>query len=420
MVQKTFYINLTNLKLPEIKTVSAEISNKGLIRKKRKNKIRLVDNNSVISHIYVRREKHVRGNFIKLLKTKLQHRRDDFYAGNVILATSKINYKNPANNLLQKLKLLRRNKKKESLKVKFSISAINKKQTLSKLNFLRESKKVLIKKIHLTHGDKYEKINIKNQKRIKSFFSKNAHPKISNKKDKLNRSFKKRKFHTKITKQSSKKTVWFKKKSFSNKFPLIILKKSGWAGYKGFGSGIKTFLPKSNSGLAKNDAFLHLQEKTQLLKKNWKQLKRLSFLIPFRIIPAILGKKLKIIPVSFKKNYYQVSLKKWKKTRAYKGRKGRKNRNSIKGIFLHSHKRVIKKKKDSKIENKNETKSNKKNDQQFFNKWHSRNRKLFSYRNSSETEKSKKNQTKLNTLSKKNEKSYREEPKNNKNTTFKS
>jgi hypothetical protein len=207
MAQKTFYTNLINLKLPEIKTVSAEISNKGLIRKKRKNKIRLVDNNSIISHIFVRREKHVRGNFIKLLKTRLQHRRDDFYTGNFILATSKINYKNPANNLLQKLKLLRRDKKKENLKVKLLISKINKKQTLSKLNFLRKSKKVLIKKIHLTHGDKYEKVNIKNQKRIKSFFSNNTHPKISNKKNKLNKDFKRKKFHTKITKQFSKKAV---------------------------------------------------------------------------------------------------------------------------------------------------------------------------------------------------------------------
>lgn len=36
MSQKTFYTNLTSLKLPEIKTISTKIHNKGLIRKEKK------------------------------------------------------------------------------------------------------------------------------------------------------------------------------------------------------------------------------------------------------------------------------------------------------------------------------------------------------------------------------------------------
>ena len=57
MSQKTFYTHLNNLVLPEMKTVSTKIYNKGLIRKEKENKIRLVDNNSIISHIFVRRKK---------------------------------------------------------------------------------------------------------------------------------------------------------------------------------------------------------------------------------------------------------------------------------------------------------------------------------------------------------------------------
>jgi len=111
MSQKTFYTNLISLKLPEMKAISSEIYNKGLIRKEKKDKIRLVDNNSLISHIFVRRKKFGRGNSIKLLKTTLQHRRDHYYTADFLLATSKIHLNNPANNFLQKLKNLRRKKR---------------------------------------------------------------------------------------------------------------------------------------------------------------------------------------------------------------------------------------------------------------------------------------------------------------------
>lgn len=111
MSQKTFYTHLNNLVLPEMKTVSTKIYNKGLIRKEKENKIRLVDNNSIISHIFVRRKKLVRGSSLKLFKTRLQHRRDDFYTGDFLLATTKIRFKNAAPDLLQKLQNMRRRKK---------------------------------------------------------------------------------------------------------------------------------------------------------------------------------------------------------------------------------------------------------------------------------------------------------------------
>jgi hypothetical protein len=111
MSQKTFYTHLNNLELPEMKTVSTKIYNKGLVRKEKENKIRLVDNNSIISNIFVRRKKFVRGSSLKLFKTRLQHRRDDFYTGNFLLATAKIRFKNAAPDLLQKLQNMRRRKK---------------------------------------------------------------------------------------------------------------------------------------------------------------------------------------------------------------------------------------------------------------------------------------------------------------------
>lgn len=113
MSQKTFYTNLSNLKLPEIKTISTstEIYNKGLIRKEKKNRIRLVDNNSIISHMFVRRKKLVRGNSLKIFKARLQHRRDDFYTGNFLIATSKIRFKNAPTDFLQKLQNMRQTEK---------------------------------------------------------------------------------------------------------------------------------------------------------------------------------------------------------------------------------------------------------------------------------------------------------------------
>jgi len=401
MSQKTFYTNLTSLKLPEIKTISTKIHNKGLIRKEKKNKIRLVDNNSVISHIFVRKKQFARGNSLKLLKVRLQHRRDDFYTGNFLLATSKMNLKSAATNFLQKLENLRRRKKEISVP-RSKVHTIRNTRILSlkssQVNVLHRSKQMVVQKmlanIRKTVGDE-------RKMKIKSWFVNSTSRKAGETKRKsLNRlkrlsplRLRKKIFHGKILQKgkllSSKKKRLKKLKRFSRKFPVILAGPSVGAGFKAYGCGMRKFLPRSSLLLAGKKILSHIQKKTQLDTKNWKQLKTLKSVIPFRVLPAILGQSLKITPLRLKKSYSQVSMKKWKKTKAIRRSRGRKPAPiSFKSVFIHTHKKLIRKRLPEllprvlNIQDENNAKSNKKTNRYFSNKSNTKNTTAFPVRNS--------------------------------------
>lgn len=356
MSQKTFYTHLSDLKLPEIKTISTKIHNKGLIRKERENKIRLIDNNSIISHIFVRRKKLVRGSSLKLFKAKLQHRRDDFYTGNFLLATSKIRLKNAASNFLQKLQNMRRREKVASvpptkipLSLRLRLDKANLALKSSPRKISPESRRKLMKKVY---SIAIRKIQNKEQKKVKSWFVNPISNETRRKRIILKRvikflplELKKKAFQGKILlkkKQiSSKKNKLRKMKRLSKKFPVMVTGPKLWAGGKAMGCGMRKFVPKSSFLLAEKRILSRFQKKTELNTENWQQLKRLKSVIPFRVLPAFLAKSVKITPLWFKHNYSQVSMKKWKKNRAI-GTKGRKrNPISFKGVFIHTNKKLI-------------------------------------------------------------------------------
>ena len=410
MSQKTFYTNLTSLKLPEIKTISTKIHNKGLIRKEKKNKIRLVDNNSVISHIFVRKEQFARGNSLKLLKVRLQHRRDDFYTGNFLLATSKMNLKSAATNFLQKLENLRRRKKEISVP-RNKVHTIQNTRILSlkssQVNVLPRSRKTIVQKMRKTVGDE-------RRMKVKSWFvnstSKNA---SETKRKSLNRlkrilplRLRKKIFHGKILQKgkllSSKKEGLKKLKRFSRKFPVILAGPSLGAGFKAYGCGMRKFLPRSSLLLAGKKILSHIQKKTQLDTKNWQQLKTLKSVIPFRVLPAMLGQSLKMTPLRFKNSYSQVSMKKWKKTRAIRRSRGRKPAAiSFKSVFIHTHKKLIRKRLPEllprvlNIQDENNAKSNKKTNRYFSNKSNTKNTTAFPVRNSDRRQEQQKRQNNI-------------------------
>jgi len=107
----------------------------------------------------------------------------------------------------------------------------------------------------------------------------------------------------------SLKTRIRKVKRISNKFPLRILGKSRKGGFSAYGSGLKNFLPKRSVRFAINKAFLHFQKKTQFSPEKLKQFKNLKSIIPLRVTPGFLGKKIVVTPPAFRNNYSQVSMK---------------------------------------------------------------------------------------------------------------
>lgn len=359
MAQKTFYTNLRNHNIPETKGISAKFYGKGLIRKVKKNSISLIDNNSTISHVYVKKQNSTRGNSIQLLLTKLQHKRNKVYTGNFLLASSKIKVDSPAINFLKKLEGLTLNAKTSPIFKKINLTKL-KERILTTLKSFKTNNQTDIfeersRSLKYIKAKLVEKlINSSFEKKEKFFFL-----------EKTKNSLKK------IMKEeivSLRKTTIMKQRSFK-KFPLIIVKRSGKAGFTGYGSGMTKFLPRSNFSLVKNSIFLKLQKKIQLKAKNWEIIKSLKSLIPFRTMPAVLGKEIKIIPNNYKKNYSQSSMKKNKKNRADK-----KPRVSIKGIFLHTHKKIAYKrrkksfqKKSTKIspQDENKTKQNQKRGEQL-------------------------------------------------------
>lgn len=426
MSQKTFYTNLTSLKLPEIKTISAEIYNKGLIRKEKKNKIRLVDNNSIISHIFVRKERFVRGSSLKLFKARLQHRRDDFYTGNFLLATPKIHFKTAATDLLQKLENLRRRKKEVSVPRPDFYTRRNKilsSLKSSELKVIPKSKRIRIIKIR---KDMRKVMKEEKGKKIRSWLISPASKKTLNatKRIRLRKlkklsplRLKKKALRGKILPKKkqiiSKRNVLTKLKRYSKKFPVMIAGPAVWAGFKVYGCGMKKFLPKSSLLLAGKKILSHIQEKTQLDARNWQRLNRLKSVIPFRVLPAMLGQSLKITPLRFKNTYSQVSMKKSKKTRAIGKSRGKKRTPiSIKSVFIHTHKRLIRKKSPKQpwpkkasmptklglpkvvpyIKNENNAKSNKKTDRYFPNKPNTKGPAAFPVRNSDQHQKRQKKQ----------------------------
>lgn len=396
MSQKTFYTHLNNLVLPEMKTVSTKIYNKGLIRKEKENKIRLVDNNSIISHIFVRRKKLVRGSSLKLFKTRLQHRRDDFYTGDFLLATTKIRFKNAAPDLLQKLQNMRRRKK--VISVPYSESYRLHRLRRNKLDLTLEhrlrkfSPKLRQGLMKRARKMLAKSIRDKEKKRIKSWFVPISDRTLDNTKEmKLKKVIK----FLSIKKQiSSKKNKLVKVKRLSKKFPVIVTGPRLWAGGKAYGCGMKKFVPKSSFILAKKRILSHFQNKTELGAENWQELKRLKSVIPFRVLPAILAKEMKITPLAFKHNYSQVSMKKWKRNRAIGTKGRRRNPISIKSVFISTNKKLDRRKlrkvlpelpkqkviakpahvnklpakKLGYIKNENNAKSNKKADRYFPNK----------------------------------------------------
>ncbi len=344
-----------------MKTVSTKIYNKGLVRKEKENKIRLVDNNSIISNIFVRRKKFVRGSSLKLFKTRLQHRRDDFYTGNFLLATAKIRFKNAAPDLLQKLQNMRRRKKVISVP-RTKISRLHRlKQNRLDLSLehrlRRFSPKLRQGLMKRARSMLTKSIRSREKRRIKSWF---VNP-ISNKSlDKaeemklkkaiefLSVKLKKKLFKDKILpikKQiNSKENKLRKVKRFSKKFPVIVTGPRLWAGGKAYGCGMKKFVPKSSFILAKKRILSHFQEKTELGAENWQQLKRLKSVIPFRVLPAVLAKTVEIAPLWFKHNYSQVSMKKWKRNRAIGTKGRRRNPISIKSVFISTNKKLKRRK----------------------------------------------------------------------------